>query len=157
MSGGVTRKATIEDADSMDRLNRMLLPENYPIEFWKAVINLNHSSNHVIEVDGEDGNPIIVAYILGAVEHDNQQRLKGHVYSIAVLPNHRRKGYASQLLQVFESDLKTRFGVGKITLHVRKTSKGAISFYHRNEYQRIKKVKEYYGKGNDGYLFEKLL
>lgn len=155
------RRASIDDAIEMDRINRLVLPENYPLDFWTTVLNVNHSSNYVIEVDGhnhnEEDKKIIVGYVLGAVEEDNQKRLKGHVYSIGVLPQYTRKGYGGMLLTSFENDLIQRFGVKKVTLHVRKTNKGAITFYNRNDYSRVKKVKEYYGKGNDGFLFEKVL
>lgn len=146
------REANVNDANEMDRINRLVLTENYPIDFWVTVLMANHSSKYVIE---EDSN--IVAYIIGAIEEDNQKRMKGHVYSIGVLPSNVRKGYGKQMLIAFENDLKKRFGISKVTLHVRKTNKSAISFYDKCGYQRIKKVKEYYGKDQDGFLFEKNL
>jgi len=144
------RKATIEDVTDMDRINRLVLPENYPLNLWTAVISAQKGSNFVIERDNE-----IVAYIIGVVDLDKQDRIKGHVYSIGVLPDNTRKGYGKMLLDAFEHDLKDRFGVTNVTLHVRKTNKDAIAFYQRCGYQCEKKVKEYYGRGNDGYLFKK--
>ena len=147
------RVATVEDAYEMDRINRLVLPENYPLDFWENIIKSPSASNFVI-MDPEEG---MVAYILAAVQYNKQHRLTGHVYSIGVLPEHLRRGYGSQLLQAFEKDAAAGWQVRTVTLHVRKTNKGALSFYHKNGYGRKKKVKEYYGKGKDGFLLEKIL
>lgn len=146
------RTATVKDAPEMDRLNRLVLPENYPLEFWESIINTPSSFNFVIEDSGE-----MIAYVLAAVQYNKQRRLTGHVYSIGVHPEHTRKGYGSQLLKAFENKIVEEWKVRTATLHVRKTNKNAIFFYHKNGYTRKKKVKDYYGKGSDGFLMEKIL
>ena len=156
------RIATVEDAEEMDRMNRLVLPENYPVEFWRSVIDHHTSSNFIIEedttIENEEGEHITkkkaVAYILAIVKYNNQKRLIGHVYSIGVLPEHRRKGYGKMLLEAIEKDFQAGWQVNSVTLHCRKDNKNAISFYHKCGYQRKKKVKGYYGKGNDGLLME---
>jgi ribosomal protein S18 acetylase RimI-like enzyme len=146
------RVANIDDVVEVDRINRLVLPENYPIDFWRKIMCATIASNFVIKHDDE-----IVAYIIGAIEKDNLQRLKGHVYSIGVLPEYTRKGYGKRMIEAFEADCKNRFNITKVTLHVRKTNKSAITFYNNCGYQRMKKVKQYYGEGEDGFLFEKMI
>lgn len=162
------RRALVADAEDMDRINRMVLPENYPIDFWRQLIQSPSSSNFIVKNEQNE----TVAYILSAAQFNKQQRLTGHVYSIGVLPEYSRKGYGSLLLKAIENDYRNPWdvkidGIHKsvngawnirtITLHVRKTNKKAIDFYHKNGYLRKKKVKDYYGKGNDGFLMERIL
>lgn len=146
------RKATVDDAEILDQINRKVLPENYPLSFWIEHLEAPSTANFVIE---EKEN--IVAYVLAVLHYDNKKNIEGHIYSIGVLPESRRKGYGQMLLEAAEKRLKEICDIRCVTLHVRKTNKGAITFYHKLGYMRSKKVKEYYGKNQDGFLMKKLL
>lgn len=155
------REATVDDVPDMDIINRLILSENYPQPFWEKIIKIPNSFNYVIVLE----NGTIVAYILSVIEHNkNRKKLTGHVYSIGVMPSHTKKGYGTMLLEAIEKGICSSewiSNVDRIILHVRKTNKGAISFYHKNDYSRIKKVKKYYtgdnGSSVDGLLMEKKL
>ena len=151
------RKATVEDAEVMDKINRKVLPENYPLDFWIEYIGSPYSSTFIVEVKNENDESVAVGYILAGLEHNKQNRVIGHVYSIGILPEHRGKGYGRLLLENIETDLRMHYNIPAITLHVRKTNKGAIKFYNKSDYFRAKKIKEYYGKKTDGFLMKKTL
>lgn len=148
------RIGNIDDIPAIDKLNRKRLPENYPMQFWAMLIAASQSSCFVYE----DENKEIIAYIVGAVEYNSKKQLNGHIYSIAVDEAHVRKGYATTLLSAFEQDLRNRFSIVSIVLHVRKSNEVAISLYNKNGYFREKKVKGYYkspGNSEDAYLMRK--
>ena len=154
------RQATTNDATKLDELNRKVLPENYPLDFWIDHIEASPVAKYVIEEDENDTEDTkdtkkIVAYVLAVLQYDNQKRIIGHIYSIGVEMECRKKGYGKMLLDAAEKYLRKIQDIHCITLNVRKTNVGAISFYQKLDYTRVKKVKEYYGKKQDGFLMRK--
>ena len=152
----IIRKATVEDAEQMDKINRQILPENYELSFWIGVLSSPNTVAYVIE-ETKDDTKSIVGYSVTALDYDNQRRIIEHVYSIAILQDYRQKGFGKQLFENTEKNLKEKWRIKKVTLHVRKNNKAAIKFYHKVGYGRLKKVKEYYGKKQDAYLMGRLL
>jgi ribosomal protein S18 acetylase RimI-like enzyme len=53
---------------------------------------------------------------------------RGWIYSVAVSPNHRRRGVGSSLMQHAEQAL-TELGAPKINLQVRSSNSGVVPFY----------------------------
>lgn len=147
------RKATVDDAYKMDIINRKVMSCNYTYDFWFVSLASECSSSYVLMINNE-----IVGYILGGIIQDENLRQVGYVYSVGILEEYRRRGYATILFTAFEENLKSRYNIDSVTLHVRKgkTNKGAVSFYLKNDYKIVKTVKGYYGPiFRDGYLMEK--
>lgn len=70
----------------------------------------------------------------------------GHVYSAAVRPSHRRKGFGRQLfLHASERSF------GKLWLEVRSKNTGAIGFYQRLGMRTVGRVQGYY-HGDDALI-----
>jgi [ribosomal protein S18]-alanine N-acetyltransferase len=70
----------------------------------------------------------------------------GHVYSAAVRPSHRRKGFGRRLfLHASEQSY------GKLWLEVRSKNKGAIGFYQRIGMRIVGRVEGYY-HGDDALI-----
>lgn len=65
----------------------------------------------------------------------------GHVISIAVPPQHRRKGIGTQLLQKV---MKTPH-IKKVWAEVRRSNQGAQAFYSKMGFQITDRVPNYYG------------
>ena len=134
--------------------------------------------------------PKIVAYVLGRVEEkpygkqkpppyfDKEQRrilsryhqgkggmrpreTVGHVSSLAVLDNYRRRGLASSLMEQVHFHLEEcyRYGVPAISLNVRESNKAAIKLYEKADYCIHEILKTYYQTGppEDGCHMRKLL
>lgn len=80
----------------------------------------------------------------------------GRMYSIAVSPELRGKGYGVRLLQAAEQALRARHGVF-MRLEVNVTNKSAISLYERNGYKSIARIAGYYEDGSDALRMEKRL
>jgi [ribosomal protein S18]-alanine N-acetyltransferase len=70
----------------------------------------------------------------------------GHVYSTAVRPSHRRKGFGSKLF-VHASERS----LGKLWLEVRSKNTGAIDFYQRIGMRTVGRVQGYY-HGDDALI-----
>ncbi len=75
-----------------------------------------------------------------------------HLVSIAVHPEHRRRGIAQHLINRLESMI-TRERV--IRLEVRKNNKPAIQFYTKNGYKLAGVEEHYYRDGEDALIMEK--
>ena len=70
----------------------------------------------------------------------------GHVYSAAVRPSHRRKGFGKRLfLHASEQSF------GKLWLEVRSKNTEAIGFYHRIGMRIVGRIQEYY-HGDDALI-----
>lgn len=76
----------------------------------------------------------------------------GQVRRMRVHPNHRRKGYAQQIIQKLEEEAK-RNKISELQLKTSTQQKMAQSFYEKNGYMKMKKEKEYYTEGG-GNSFE---
>lgn len=75
-----------------------------------------------------------------------------HIMSIAILPEHRRKGYASKIILELKKQV---IDMRKISLYVKIDNKSAINFYESLGFKNIKTLKNYYRNFdvNDAYYF----
>ena len=104
---------------------------------WATFLNLHtlYPETFLVYVDASHGQKgeKILGYIVFSPD--------GHIISIAVQPQHRRKGIGKQLLQraMATSALK------KIWAEVRRSNPGAQAFYSKLGFQMIGVVPNYYG------------
>lgn len=82
------------------------------------------------------------------------------ISQIAVLPNYRKKGLGSKLLEEMEKSFPKEIDdvVETITLEVRESNINAISFYKKNGYENVVIKKHYYKNGENAvYMIKRLL
>src|SRR3990170_663150 len=121
------RKFTPDDLQSVMQINRVCLPENYTDFFF---IDLHERFPETFIVAEEDGK--IVGYIMCRIEVGLASFglggliRKGHVVSIAVLPQGRRKGVA-QALMTAAMDGKRYYNAKHIYLEVRVTNAAGVA------------------------------
>lgn len=108
-------------------------------------------------------NRILVAYdedkIVGFVDYMITFN-SATISQIAVLPNYRKKGLGSKLLEEMEKSFPKEIDdvVETITLEVRESNINAISFYKKNGYENIVIKKHYYKNGENAvYMIKRLL
>ena len=82
------------------------------------------------------------------------ERGAGELVSIAVHPLYRGKGIGEALVRFTLREL-SKSGVVALRLVVRVDNEGAIAFYRRLGFLRTRRVRNYYGKGVDGWRMEK--
>ena len=148
---GPIRKALSSDIDAIDKCNRIVLPENYDRKTYESLFEFEGFVSFVVEEDDK-----IVGYVMAFLDKDSKKKIIGHIMSIGILKDYRRRGYGRKLLELAENDLKERFKIKCITLHVRKKNKAAYKLYCKMHYGRIKKVKDYYEDNEDAYLMKKV-
>ncbi len=78
------------------------------------------------------------------------------IYSLAVAPEARGKGYGRALMAVLEAASKDA-GALFIRLEVAEDNKAAIALYESLQYQPIRRLVQYYEDGHDGIRMEKRL
>ena len=76
---------------------------------------------------------------------------KGHVVSIAVLDEHRRKGFGSVLVNEAVKCVKT-IQCSELYLEVRCSNNDAVKLYEKLGFVIKQKLQTYYRDGEDAYL-----
>jgi ribosomal-protein-alanine N-acetyltransferase len=151
------RKFTPGDLPSVMQINRVCLPENYTDFFF---IDLHQRFPETFIVAEEDGK--IVGYIMCRIEVGLASYglggliRKGHVVSIAVLPQGRRKGVA-QALMTAAMDGMQRYNAKQIFLEVRVTNGAGVALYKKLGLEIARTIHGYYSDGEDAYLMSKKL
>ncbi len=94
----------------------------------------------------------MVGFIIGLVEPDHT----GHVTTVGVAPEHRRRGLAHRLMQKAEDGFRRR-DVRIVRLEVRSINTGAQKLYQNLGYTVTQRLPRYYSNGGDGLLMIKPL
>jgi ribosomal-protein-alanine N-acetyltransferase len=151
------RKFKPDDLQSVMHINRLCLPENYMDFFF---MDLHQRFPDTFIVAEENGQ--IVGYIMCRIEVGLSNFglggliRKGHVVSIAVLPQGRRKGVANALMT---TAIKGMIGYkAKLAyLEVRVTNDPGVALYKKLRFEVSKTLKGYYSDGEDAYVMTKKL
>jgi ribosomal-protein-alanine acetyltransferase len=146
---------TVEDASigHLDRLYEIEM-ECFEKEAFtkKQIAQLLMDYNSVGLVAKEDDK--ILGFIIAMIYVDRNAS-SGHILTIDVSPAHRRKGIGQMLLQEIEKILFAK-SVRACHLEVREDNVAAISLYRKLGYQKIAKLKNYYGNAH-GICLKKVL
>jgi ribosomal-protein-alanine N-acetyltransferase len=133
------------------------LPENYTDLFF---IDLHERFPETFIVAEEDGK--IVGYIMSRVEVGLSNHglggliRKGHVVSIAVLPQSRRKGVAQALITTAMEGMRY-YKAKQCFLEVRVTNNIGIGLYKKLGFEVSRTINGYYSDGEDAYVMSKKL
>jgi ribosomal-protein-alanine N-acetyltransferase len=93
---------------------------------------------------------LMVGFIVGLVEPQNT----GHITTLGVAPEHRRRGIAAQMLSKVEENFRRRH-VRTVRLEVRSVNSGAQNLYRNLGYTVTQRLPRYYSNGGDGLLMIK--
>ena len=80
----------------------------------------------------------------------------GHITTIGVAPEHRRRGLAQKMLRHVEEALQNR-EMATVSLEVRVSNIAAQSLYRSLGYTIVQRLNNYYNNGEDAYLMVKSL
>jgi ribosomal protein S18 acetylase RimI-like enzyme len=94
----------------------------------------------------------MVGFIVGIVEPDRT----GHITTLGVAPEHRRRGIAQRMLLKVEEGFRRR-GVRITRLEVRSVNTGAQDLYQKLGFAVTQRLPRYYSNGGDGLLMVKSL
>ena len=94
----------------------------------------------------------MVGFIVGLVEPDQT----GHITTLGVAPEHRRRRIAEAMLLKVEEAFRRR-GLRTARLEVRSVNGGAQQLYRNLGYAVTQRLPRYYSNGGDGLLMVKAL
>lgn len=151
------RKFTPDDLQNVMQINRVCLPENYTDFFF---VDLHQRFPETFIIAEENGK--IMGYIMCRIEVGLSNFgfgglvRKGHVVSIAVLPQYRRRGVAKAIInKALEGMMYYKAKQG--FLEVRVTNESAISLYKNLGFEITRTINGYYSDGEDAYVMTKKL
>ena len=102
----------------------------------------------VVAEHGEE----VVAFVLAL----QRRRVLGHIITIDVHPNFRRRGIGDRLMELAQQHLREQ-GATRLILEVGIYNEPAIAFYGGRGFVRQRVLPRYYRDGSDAYLMEKAL
>jgi len=133
-------------------INQVCLPENYATYFFMDLYERFPETFIVAEENGE-----VVGYVMCRIETGLPDfgllgiAKKGHVISIAVLPEHQRREIGKALMKEAMSGM--RFHKAKeCILEVRVSNTPAVNLYRKLGFEVTRVVHGYYADGEDAYV-----
>lgn len=151
------RRFTEDDLRDVIAINLKCLPENYSSSFF---LDLFHSCPETFLVANLSGN--IVGYTMCRVESGFSElnrfkfAKKGHIVSVAVLPQHRRVGVGFALMIAGMIGME-RYGCSESYLEVRESNFSAIKMYEKLGYRVLRTVTGYYFDGENACMMGRKL
>lgn len=146
------------DLERVIEINRRCLPENYTSYFFLEIHHSNPEAFLVAETERR-----VVGYVMCRVEHGLSDLLKfkltkkGHVVSLAVLPEYRLRGLATLLMLKAMENLYEKYSCNEIYLEVRVSNDSAIKLYRKLGFKGNKVISHYYIDGEDALLMVRKL
>ncbi len=144
------RRASTKDLNRIYKIELECFGEN---AFTKNLLSYLLSADGTVclvaEVDDQ-----VVGFIMGCLEFDGE--VKGHIFTLDVSEDYRRRGIASKLLGSIEKSFLDA-GAGSCCLEVHVKNYAALNLYRRNGYSVEKIIRNYYGPGLDAYVMRKNL
>ena len=148
----ILRRSELGDIIPVIEINLKTLPEHYSDYFYESLLEELPEAFIVAEISGK-----IVGYIMCKMEHgfSNFKKLgfvkKGHVVSVAVIDEHRGKGFGSVLVEEAVKGVKIR-ECSEMYLEVRCSNNDAVRLYEKLEFSITQRLKAYYRDGEDAYV-----
>lgn len=146
------KPCTLDNLKDVININLTTLPEHYSDLFFENLLNGSPETFLVAEK-----NELLVGYIMCRIEYgfSNLKRFavgrKGHIVSLAILEDHRRKKLGNALV---EEALK---GMAKQScresfLEVRVSNQAAVLMYQNLGFQITSRLEFYYKEGEAAFL-----
>src|SRR5438067_13110976 len=144
------RPLTISQIDECWRLDQRCFVdgEAYSRDTFEYLLTAPESVSYRAVTQGG----AMVGFIIGLVEPDHT----GHVTTVAVAPEHRRRRIAQRLMEKAENGFRRR-DVRMVRLEVRSINTGAQALYRNLGYLVTQRLPRYYSNGGDGLLMVKSL
>ena len=133
-------------------INLKTLPEHYSDYFYESLLGEIPEAFLVAEIEGRH-----IGYIMCKTEYgfSNFKKLgfvkKGHIVSVAVVDEHRRKGIGKALVDESLKGIQSK-KCDELYLEVRCSNNEAVLMYEKLGFIIKQRLKTYYRDGEDAYL-----
>lgn len=147
------RPPNLGDLEEIIHINRVSLPENYPVGYFVQLIKDWHESSVVGIYNNQ-----LVGYVITRIENFSFTGFlsgrfpKSHVISVAVLPEFRGKGIGKKMMIEVIKKVNVDGKLKEMTLEVRRSNVPAISMYEKMHFSKTKILDNYYRDGEGAYL-----
>lgn len=135
------RRARLEDLDGILLIEEASFPDPYPRGLLKAFFFMPGA--YLVATSGGS----VVGYAIGILRFGSL----GHIVSIAVLGEWRRRGVGRRLLRELMEELGA-LGAGEMRLEVRESNKQAIGLYRETGFVQKETIKKYYADGESAVV-----
>ena len=151
------RKFIPDDLQKVMQINRVCLPENYT-DFFFMDLHQRFPETFIVADEGEEMAGYIMCRIEVGLSNYGFGGLikKGHVVSIAVMPEFRRRGIAKALITRALEGMQY-YKAKQCFLEVRVTNDAAINLYKQLGFEITRTINGYYSDGEDAYVMTKRL
>jgi ribosomal-protein-alanine N-acetyltransferase len=149
------RRFRLEDLDRVMHINRVCLPENYAAYFFNELYKRFPETFIVAEENGK-----IIGYAMCRIETGLPDfgllgiAKKGHLISLAVLPENQRRGVGIGLVRELLRGIHL-YKAKECYLEVRVTNKPAVNLYKKFGFETSRIAHNYYSDGEDAYIMTK--
>ena len=156
--GIIYRNAVLDDLVQVMNINRVCLPENYTYSFFHSLLMEYPKAFWVAEHNGK-----IIGYVMCRIERIFSKieplrlRKAGHIVSVAVLPDYRRRGVGFELMRRTIDSLREVYGCDEAYLEVRVSNEPAINLYRKLGFAIVATHRAYYVDGEDAYVMARRL
>jgi len=151
------RRFKPSDLEQVMHINQVCLPENYTTSFF---MNLYQRFPETFIVAEENGD--VVGYTMCRIETGIPSfkllgiTRKGHVISIAVLPEHQREGTGFALMREAMQAM-VNYKAKECYLEVRASNVPAVNLYRKMGFEIIRTKTGYYADGEAAYVMARKL
>ncbi len=151
------RRFQPDDLEKVMQINQVCLPENYSTYFFMELYERYPETFIVAEVAAE-----IAGYIMCRIETGLPDfgllgiTKRGHVISIAVLPQYQRKGIGEALMRGAMVAMR-QYKAKDCYLEVRVSNSQAIGMYNKLGFETSRTVRSYYADGEDAAIMTRKL
>lgn len=144
------RPLTMSHIDECWRLDQRCFSdgEAYSRDTFEYLLGSHESVSYRVVMQ----NGVMAGFVIGLLEPDHT----GHITTIGIAPEHRRRRLASSLMETVEAGFRRR-GVRIVRLEVRATNTSAQKLYLSLGYSVTQRLPKYYSNGGDGLLMVKSL
>jgi len=144
------RTLTISQLDECWRLDQYCFVdgEAYSRETFEYLLTASESVSYRAVTSGGR----MVGFVIGLIEPDHT----GHITTVGVSPEHRRRHLAKRLMSEVEAGFRRR-NVRLVRLEVRSLNTAAQKLYENLGYSVTQRLPKYYSNGGDGLLMLKSL
>lgn len=108
------------------------------------------TASEAVSFRATTANGAMVGFVIGLIEPDHT----GHITTVGVSPEHRRRHLAKRLMAEVEKGFKSR-NVRIVRLEVRSLNIAAQKLYESLGYTVTQRLPKYYSNGGDGLLMLK--
>jgi [ribosomal protein S18]-alanine N-acetyltransferase len=150
MAKTIIRHATSADLPVLLEIDTASFPKETAYNSNELSYFMNQTGAQTIVLE-QGGN--VAAFLI--VEVDDRKKT-GTVVTLDVREESRRLGYGSQLLERAEK-IVAEHEAWQFRLQVDVNNAGAIRFYERHGFERVRRLNHYYADGHDAWLMIKTL